>query len=438
MLLEFTAKNYKTFRDKMVFSLMPAPKQKGLDYSLLHETAGKKKYVGLPTSVVYGANAAGKTNLIGAMDTFKQIVLRGNIRNAEIKNPNTAAGVLQLAASRFCKAGEPVEFSIKFITNSRLIEYAFSMDVGNLKSAPDYSRRVIKESLLVNDVQVFSRVGTKNLTFGDFKKMRDLSIGNFENEQSIDSAIDLAKKNMLDDELFLTNGFKNIFSAKLASDISEWLTEKFIVIYHSDMLQTTRKFTNLQSKVMYPDDFLMSVAQALGIKTNKLVYAKDDDSTQPELYSAVDHALIPAGAFESYGTIRFLNIAPLIFKALSDGETLVIDEFDASIHPMVISNLITIFHNDEINRNNAQLIFNTHNPIFLNHRLFRRDEIKFVDRSEDEKSSEVYSLADFGTAGEGSVRKDADYMANYLDDRYGGIKDFDMGPLLKSMLYGEE
>ena len=88
---------------------------------------------------------------------------------------------------------------------------------------------------------------------------------------------------------------------------------------------------------------------------------------------------IPAELFESYGTIRFVNMFPLIVSVLLNGGILIVDEFDASIHPMALMNIINIFHNDEINKKHAQLVFNTHNPIFLNSNLFRRDEIKFVE-----------------------------------------------------------
>ncbi len=116
----------------------------------------------------------------------------------------------------------------------------------------------------------------------------------------------------------------------------------------------------------------------------------------------------------------------IIEIALKNGSTLVVDEFDASIHPMVLMNIIKIFHNDEINTKGAQLIFNTHNPIFLNSSLFRRDEIKFVERNEETNCSEVYSLSDFRTSGKYGVRKTDDYMKNYFVNRYGAIKDVDL------------
>ena len=81
MLIEFRASNYKTFRDEFVFSLIPAPELQSLDYSILKETVNGKEYKGLCSSVIYGPNAAGKTNIIEAIDTFRIIVLRGRIRN---------------------------------------------------------------------------------------------------------------------------------------------------------------------------------------------------------------------------------------------------------------------------------------------------------------------------------------------------------------------
>lgn len=74
-----------------------------------------------------------------------------------------------------------------------------------------------------------------------------------------------------------------------------------------------------------------------------------------------------------------------MMATMKRGATLLVDELDASLHPMIIMSFIKIFHNDEINKNGAQLIFNTHNPIFLNKNLFRRDEIKFVEKEEKRK-----------------------------------------------------
>ena len=85
----------------------------------------------------------------------------------------------------------------------------------------------------------------------------------------------------------------------------------------------------------------------------------------------------------------------------------------------------------------AQLIFNTHNPIFLNANLYRRDEIKFVERDERTHYSSHYSLSDFGTSGPSGIRKGEDYMRNYFVDRYGAIKDVDFSSIFESLITQE-
>ena len=121
---------------------------------------------------------------------------------------------------------------------------------------------------------------------------------------------------------------------------------------------------------------------------------------------------------------------------LLNGGTLVMDEFDASIHPMALMNIINIFHNDDINKKHAQLVFNTHNPIFLSSDLLRRDEIKFVERDEESGNSEYYSLSDFKIAD--GARKGEDYMNNYFVSRYSAIRNIDFGPILEKIISGSE
>ena len=157
MLLEFRMSNYKSFKDETVFSLVPAPKQKGLDYSILHATVGRKAYKGLCSAVIYGPNAAGKTNIIGAMDSFKTIVLRGNIRNDDDKSmPNAAASALELIPNNTEDNALPVMFSIRFIVNGLLIDYKIGLDLGTFL-AVDYKRKVVFEQLSVNEAPIFTR-----------------------------------------------------------------------------------------------------------------------------------------------------------------------------------------------------------------------------------------------------------------------------------------
>ena len=237
------------------------------------------------------------------------------------------------------------------------------------------------------------------------------------------------------------NGFKTMFSSKLVSIVSEWLNQQFMVIYRSDAMQLIRKFTDPKKKSIYVEKTLTEAAKTFGINSNALGYVVDGDNTEAKLCSIFksEGKAIPAELFESYGTIRFVNMFPLVVNALMNGSTLVVDEFEASLHPMALMNIINIFHNDEVNIHHAQLIFNTHNPIFLNTNLFRRDEIKFVERDEETHCSSAYALSDFGTAGKNGVRKNEDYMRNYFVDRYGAIRNVDFLPIFEKLLkHGSE
>ena len=440
MLLEFKMRNYKSFKDETVFSLIPAPKQKDLEYSILHTAIGKKTYKGLCSAVIYGPNASGKTNIIGAMDTFKAIVLRGHIRNDEDSSmPNTAAVSLELIPNSAADEVSPVMFAIKFITDGVLIDYSLVIDLGTFLDV-DYKRKIVSERLLVNETPIFTR--GEGLTIHDLSSIKEWLANEF--EQNAESAIAIASANLNAEELFLLNGFKTIFSAKLVSLITEWLNDKFMVIYRADSMQLIRKFIDPKKWSVYIEEPLNDVAKAFGISSNTLGYIIDNDNAEAKLCSIIKSgeksAAIPAELFESYGTIRFTNLFPLVFIALANGGTLVVDEFDASIHPMALMSIVNIFHNDDINTNHAQLVFNTHNPIFLSANLFRRDEIKFVERNDETHCSSSYSLSDFGTAGKNAVRKNEDYMRNYFVDRYGAIRDVDFLPIFEKLLghKGEE
>ena len=430
MLLEFKTKNYKSFVDEMVFSMTPAPKQKGLDYSVFSMEAGSKSYKGLSTAVIYGPNASGKTNLIGAMDTFRSIVLRGSIRNAEAASPNAAASALELIPN--CKiAKEPTEFSIRFLDAGLVVEYSVRVDLGSFMDT-EYPRKILEEKLTVNEKQVFLRKDDLVVDLPSvIRKYVNKSI-----KRKTPKMLELAIDSLSDTELFLSYGFKSIYAQELVKKIIFWFSNKFIVVYRSDDMRLVTKFADPKANTVYVETTLTEAAREFGITGNALGYKATgkDEAEDTVLCSILGNKLLPAEMFESYGTIRFINEFPLVILVLQNGGTLVMDEFDASIHPMALMNIINVFHNDDINKNHAQLIFNTHNPIFLDSSLLRRDEIKFVEREDKTGNSIHYALSDFKTAD--GIRKGEDYMNNYFVSRYGAIKDVDFSPILEKVIVG--
>ena len=427
MLLEFRVKNYKSFKEELIFSLTPVLKEEKLKYSILKEKIGEKEYDGLSTSVIYGPNASGKSNIIGAMDTFKKIILRGNIHNSQNRETsNIAAEMLELIPNNGLIEKSPISFFIKFIEKELLIEYNFSIDIGGFLESADYERKIIEESLKINNFEIYNR--KNDLKIKEINRIKDYLVNDFkENEDGITT---IAKNNLNSEELFLMNGFKTMFSSKLVAIISEWLNNKFIIIYRADFLQASYTGNNVVDDL---ENEINKVAEEFGRGSNKLKYYRNEKSQRVMLYSILEKnkKRIPAELFESYGTIRFINIFPFILKIFLNGGILVADEFDASIHPMALINIINIFHNNNINKNQAQLVFNTHNPIFLNANLFREDEIKFVEKN-DKNMSISYSLSDFERNEENEDYED--YMNNYFVDHYGAIKDIDFTPIFEELM----
>ncbi|NTW06012.1 MAG: ATP-binding protein [Peptococcaceae bacterium] len=439
MLLEFRIKNYKSFAEETKFSMIAAPKQSGLDYSLLKEKVKGKTIKGLCSSVIYGPNAAGKTNIIGAMDVFRAIVLRGNIRNSEEKtSPNQASATLELIPNNKISTPQPVVFSVDFLEKGLRVQYDICIDLGIFLD-DGYKRKIISEELVVNGYSIFSR--NKDFAVDNLKVIKKYLSESI--EQNGKDAIEIAKNSLNREELFLTNGFKIIFSQSFVKMITDWFTNKFMVIYRADSMQLSRRFADPQKETFYIEKTTDKAAKLFGISSNAIGYVVSDDDSKAKLSSIFKNvkdkknAILAAELFESYGTIRFINMFPLVIRAMETGGTLVVDEFDASIHPMALMSIISVFHNDDINIHHAQLIFNTHNPIFLNSNLFRRDEIKFVERDDESHNSILYSLSDFGTTGEKGVRKHEDYMKNYFISQYGAIKDIDFTTLFAEILSDE-
>lgn len=432
MLLQFKTENFKSFLDEMNFSMTPAPKQKDLEYSILEHKIGNKTYKGLCSAIIYGPNASGKTNIISAMDVFKEIVLKGNIRNSdELRSPNISEGKLELIPNNLNRCPKPTKFYIRFVEGELLVEYEIKIDLG-LFLDRNYQRRIEFESLRINDKTIYER--TDKIEFFNLKSIEKYLINEFrENEESAKA---IARNNLNETELFLTNGFKMMFSSKLVSFILEWFEEKFIVIYRADAAEIKSKLDNTEGGKVFINRTTNDAAKLFGINSNALGYVVPEDGGEPQLCSIFkdNGVAIPAKHFESYGTVRFINMFPLILKALVEGSVLVMDEFDANIHPMALMNIINIFHDDDINKKNAQLIFNTHNPIFLNANIVRRDEIKFVERDDETHLSTHYSLSDFKTSGSNGVRKADDYLKHYFLGRYGAVKDIDFYDLFETLI----
>jgi uncharacterized protein len=119
-------------------------------------------------------------------------------------------------------------------------------------------------------------------------------------------------------------------------------------------------------------------------------------------------------ADESSGTQVLFRSAGAWLNVFANGEVLLFDEIDTSLHPLLIRYLVTRFHSGATNPHNAQIIFSTHNTSLLDQEVFRRDQIWFVDKTK-EGSSRLYPLTDF------QPRNDEVLERWYMRGRYGAL-----------------
>lgn len=125
---------------------------------------------------------------------------------------------------------------------------------------------------------------------------------------------------------------------------------------------------------------------------------------------------------ESLGTKNLFLFSPLLKKALGNGSTIIVDEFDASMHPLLAKYIISQFSLSNFNKTNAQIIVTSHSTELMDLSIFRRDQYYFMDRDENNSSSKLYSLDDFAVRS--FFTKLRDY---YLDGRFYAIPNIGSG-----------
>ena len=117
---------------------------------------------------------------------------------------------------------------------------------------------------------------------------------------------------------------------------------------------------------------------------------------------------------ESEGTQKLFALAGVLVTTLKQSEVLIIDEFDARLHPLISRAIVGLFNSKETNPRNAQLIFMTHDTNLLSSKIFRRDQIWFTEKNRY-GATDLYSLAEY------QISDDAPFENDYIQGRYGAI-----------------
>lgn len=392
MLCQFTVKNYKSIKDEITFDMQATAISEHEDKII----KDKDEELYLPISAIYGPNGGGKSNVLEALKSLVLKVLRPLYATNDNKEfiMNMKKSVIEPFAFSKNTINEPTEFELFFRTSQA--EYRYQL-------------------FIKKDIIQYERLDRIKFETGRRSAL-------FERNEDIISLKGIFSKLKTSDELSDTLpliSYLGITYSKneVVRDVINWFDDEIEFLNYGNPIQelsmavansdTVKNLMLQMIKEMDLDivDFRVEEKENNGIEvfTKHIV---DDYETEINLFD------------ESNGTKKIFGLLPFIAKSILKGTTLIIDELDAKIHPVLLKYIITIFSNMEINKKGAQLIFTSHDLSTMNSDIFRRDEIWFVAKG-NKQNSKLYSLVEFKNDKGESVRKDAKFDKQYLEGKYG-------------------
>lgn len=418
MLLQFSFKNFKSFKDDTTIDLTAT---KISEYKNHIVTIGKESI--LPVAAIFGANASGKTNVQDAfqyMSTYVVDSLNYGGEKSKKKNKYEFMRPTPFLFDTQSKVSSSV-FEVYFIESedkgAKTYNYGFSV---NQEGVQEEWLNYRAKSSRGDFVRIFYRNRNElDLCGIQPKSQENLKIA-LEKETlivSLGAKLRIAKLKHIRD-WFLYNDF-----ADFGRPIENYFLSR----------NTPQGFAEDEEVRKRVVEYFSSFDPSI-IGFNVEVFKDEDDDEDVLKIDAVHKmtdtdktASIPLQN-ESAGTLKMFALYPLLQDVLATGGVLFIDELNARLHPLLVRTFIITFLNPNININHAQLIFTTHDSWQLNSNLLRRDEIWFTEK-ENNGVSTLYSLADFVDEDGVKIRKDENYEKNYLLGKYGAIpslKYFDM------------
>ncbi len=392
MLCQFTVRNFKSIRDAVTFDMQATAISEHEDRII----KDKDEELYLPVSAVYGPNGGGKSNVLEALHSLVTKVLRPLY--ATSNNEEIAIKMKKLVIEPFAfdeeTRNKPTEFELFFRTE--MAEYRYELTV----------KREIIEYERLDRIKLDT--GRKSALFE-----RD------EDEITLKGAFSRLKtSDELSDTLPLLSYLGITYRKnEVVQDVLDWFDEEINFLNYGNPMQELRMAVSKSEDVK---KLMLQMIQEMDLDiVDFRVEEKENDRIEVFTKHVIDEYEAELNLFdESSGTKKLFGLLPFIAKSLLKGTTLVIDELDAKIHPVLLKYLIMTFSDMEKNKKGAQLIFTSHDLSTMNSEVFRRDEIWFVAKG-NRQNSKLYSLVEFKNKKGESVRKDAKFDKQYLEGKYG-------------------
>lgn len=399
MILEFSVKNFLSFKEKVTFSMI-ANSNKELNDNYV-EIGGNKV---LKSAAIYGANASGKSNLFKILALVVLMLRSSNSVDINAKLP--------LIPFKLDKGSvnKPSEFEIKFILDETRYVYGFIADKDKIYDEYLYYYPNGRET------KIFDRTNINEYSYTqkDEKILREIEAKNAQNKFFLATATNWNFDKTKAAYNFLTNGIGTCNNLEILKNMAYKMYETnpdYLKDFAIDFLQ--KADFNIEdyqiSQIDVPGEFLTAIPEFITktLPDKPKAYQVLFKHKNSDNYLSIDE--------ESLGTQMIFAFIPFLADSLKNKKVLIIDELDKSLHPFLVQYIVEIFNDAEINKNGSQLIFNTHDTNLLDLNILRRDQIWFTEKNSETGESDLYSLSDF------SVRKQENVEKGYMLGRYGAV-----------------
>lgn len=417
MLLQFYFSNYRSFEGEGILDMRASGSNELSSH--IRNTLNEKV---LPVTAIYGANASGKSSVFEAFQFMALCVLESlSFSDDNKKNPYK----LKVDSFKFSESKEkPSEFEINYIDKKgkKELYYNYGFKIDNSGILEEYLASNTKTGVKRNEdyTYIFKRERNQKLyldsSIEKFRENLEISL----KEKTL--LVSLGAKLNIDEFIRVRTWFINTEVINFSNSLYGAFLEN---ILPNNIIESEEVRKNLVSFINSFDDSIID------IEVEKISAIDENDKDNYRVFTihksdkGTSTARISMNE-ESSGTKKMFSLYQTLLDVLEKGGVFFADELDIKLHPLLMRNILLTFTDKEKNSNNAQLIFTTHNTIYMDMDLLRRDEIWFVEK--DKGVSNLYSLDDITNEKGEKVRKDSNYEKHYLLGNYGAI------PNLKNLL----
>jgi hypothetical protein len=395
MLIGFKFKNFRSFLSEQNFGFSTSSDR-------MHEAThlmptGMKAVPRLcKAAIVFGPNASGKSNLLAAFATFRDLVVHStSYSDTQYADRHTPF--------RFGPSmSQPTEFEIDVLLDQVRYRYSMSYD----------AERIHSERLLVY------RTGKSQRWFDRRFDAATQSEEWAPFSPSFNGPREMWRKATRPRALFLTAAAQ--LNSEQLAPLAHWVEHCLEILFPADMVDLNRVASRIQDGNFKAR--VLKLLHAVDIPIDDLRVGEQEPSQKCLEFMYARKGWLPIwlnSIFEAAGTHRLLGLFGPLLEAIEHGKLLLIDEFDTSLHPLVARFLVQLVNDPAVSNRGAQLLLTSHNTTLMDLSFLRRDEIWLAQLNPDHTSLLAPLL-------QSSPRKHEMVAKNYLRGRYGAV------PLIRS------